>query len=107
MFNQAATSLKSKNDISISLFTLKSRNDTLLSGTEREQIIDLGEHTSVIEVEATNGNVLFIFDRFIDNGYGLLYVNNPKILKAARPNVVYDLTSWVPLCENWYYVSFT
>ncbi len=106
-FTQAVNSLKSKNHISLTVNKLESVSDTILPKTQRGHIMALGDSTSVIEIEAVDGNVLFIFSRFIDNGYGFLYVRDFKILKAVRPRVVYDLTSWVQLAENWYYVSFT
>lgn len=109
IFTQVAKSpsLKSKDYISLSVTDLKSSRDTVLSKIEREQMKYLFNNTSVMEIESTSNGVLFIFDRFIDNGYGFLYLNNPKILTTERPRVIYDLTRWVPLAENWYYVSFT
>jgi hypothetical protein len=106
-FNQAATTLKSKDNFYFGKGTGTNSNYKRLTNSERQHITGLFNKTAVIEIDVSNGNVLFTFDRFIDNGYGFLYVGNPAPLRLSRPTVIYDLTSHVHLLGSWYYVSFT
>ncbi len=113
-FSQVAVILRSKGNCSLNKNTLTNPKDSTLTGAERRQIVDLLTETSVIEVDCTNEgkDVLFTFDRFLDNGYGFAFINDPTILrrtypKGSYPRVLYDLTNWYQLSGNWYYVSFT
>lgn len=64
-----------------------------------------------IEIDKNNDLVLLSMSRFIDNGYGLAWIEDDKIDKIIterryRVNGL-EITSIVKIKENWYYISFT
>jgi len=108
------------------LFDLKEMNNCDLTILENEQlkfrepcdtarinwevIHELKDNSDISEISLNKEATLFIFSRFIDNGYGIAFIENdlnPKILeKNYRINGL-EITSAVLIFENWYYISFT
>ncbi|SMC65190.1 hypothetical protein [Moheibacter sediminis] len=77
----------------------------------KELISKLFNNSAILEIEKNNSEILFVYDRFIDNGYGLLYTPKPEFeeefwKEPFRINGL-DITSISKISENWYYVSFT
>lgn len=77
----------------------------------QQSLLALSKNTEVVEIEKDKYILLFIFDRFIDNGYGLAYIsaqNLAKINKDDRYRVnSFEITSLINIMGNWYYLSFT
>jgi hypothetical protein len=64
-----------------------------------------------VEIDKNNDLILLTFYRFIDNGYGIAWVNEEKVEKIKtetryRINGL-EITSLVKIKDNWYYLSFT
>jgi hypothetical protein len=74
-------------------------------------IEELIQNTAVIEIYNNKDATLFAFDRFIDNGYGLLNIRNENVknlIENTRYKIVgLELRNLVELKNGWYYVSFT
>lgn len=94
-------------------FTLMPKNlsASKVKQENKEPLSNLFKNSKILEIEKTNSEILFIYDRFIDNGYGLLY--SPKSnfeenfwKEPFRINGL-EITGISEISENWYYVSFT
>lgn len=82
-----------------------------LSDTDEALLTAFLKDTEVIEIEKDKYCTLFVLNRFIDNGSGLLYatpenINHIKNEKNYRINWL-DITGCTKIWGNWYYISFT
>lgn len=77
----------------------------------QESLLELSRNTEVLEIEKDKHVLLFIFDRFIDNGYGIAYIspaNFEEIRKMDNYRLNgFELTGLANIKGNWYYISFT
>lgn len=98
-----------QNNLSI---TPKKVLESSMTNQENKKLISqLFNNSDILHIEKTNSEILYVYDRFIDNGYGLLY--SPKsnfeeeFWKEPFKINGLDITSISKISENWYYVSFT
>lgn len=114
LFNQ----LKNREAIFTVLF-LNSNELNLLGLSEafinnqenKELILKLFNESEIFQIDKTKSETLFVYDRFIDNGYGLLYSENANFENDFWKNPFringLEITSISKVSKNWYRVSFT
>ena len=94
-----------------SLGNKKVLNSPIINQENKILVSSLFNNSKILEIEKTNSEILFVYNRFIDNGYGLLYSPNSDFEEEFwnEPFKIngLDLTSISKISDNWYYVSFT
>lgn len=73
-------------------------------------IHELKVNSDILEIDVNQELVLFTFSRFIDNGYGIAWIDDksyPNILRENYRINGLQITSVVLIYKNWYYISFT
>lgn len=83
----------------------------LSSDAFQGSLISLSKNTGVREIEKDKFITLFIFSRFIDNGYGLAYITPSDLEELYKQENYrlngYQITGLSNVEGNWYYISFT
>ncbi len=73
-------------------------------------IHELKTNSDILEIDVNQEMVLFTFSRFIDNGYGIAWINDKSYQNILKKNYRMNglqITSIVLIYKQWYYISFT
>ncbi|MDZ7604862.1 MAG: hypothetical protein U5K79_04585 [Cyclobacteriaceae bacterium] len=86
-------------------------NDCDTSRLDIGLIHNLKSKIGGVEIDKNKELVLFTLSRFIDNGYGIAWINEENVekikIEPGTESMVLKITSLVNIKDNWYYISFT
>ena len=86
-------------------------SEAFINQENKALILKLFNESEIFQIDKTKSEILFVYDRFIDNGYGLLYSENANFENDFWKNPFringLEITSISKVSNNWYRVSFT